>query len=158
MNWRTWCEQIGDQWRDVTDKMSRGRYQPLLLLYQRQHPPLISTHTAPKETTVVQNFVSRLSSEVHSKWLMLCSDILERTLVLLAFLRRETMLVRYMLWACVCLSVTSSCSTKTDKLRIKQATPHDSPGNLVFWRQISPWNSTEVNPCGGAKCRWGGLK
>jgi len=46
----------------VTDKMHRGRYQPLLLLYQRHNPALINTDTAPKETTVVQNFVSRLSS------------------------------------------------------------------------------------------------
>ena len=29
---------------------------------------------------------------------------------------------------------------------------------LVFWRQRSPRNSTGVNPCGGAKCRWSGSK
>jgi len=29
-------------------------------------------------------------------------------------------------------SVTSRCSTKTDKRSITQATPHDSPGTLVF--------------------------
>jgi len=29
---------------------------------------------------------------------------------------------------------------------------------LVFWRQKSPRNSTGVKPCGGAKCRCGGLK
>jgi len=58
----------------------------------------------------------------------------------------------------VCLSVTSRCSTKTAKLRIKQTTPLDSPGTLVFCRQKSPRNSTGVKPCGGAKCRCGGLK
>ena len=40
---------------------------------------------------------------------------------------------------CICLSVctsaTSRCSTEMDKRRIKQTTPHDSSGNLVFWRQ-----------------------
>jgi len=70
----------------------------------------------------------------------------------------RTTLVQYMLWSCVCLSVTSWCSTKTAKLRSKQTTPLDSPETLAFWRQKSPRNSTSVNPCGGAKCRWGWLK
>jgi len=33
---------------------------------------------------------------------------------------------------CLCLSVTSRCSTKTAKHRITQTTPHDTPGTLVF--------------------------
>jgi len=53
----------------------------------------------------------------------------------------------------VCMSVTSRCSTKTDKRRITQTTPHDSPGSLVFLRQRCPRNSTGITPCGGAKCR-----
>jgi len=56
------------------------------------------------------------------------------------------------------VSVTSRCSTKTAKSRITQTTPHDSPGNPVFWSQKSPRNSTRVTPYGGAKCRWGGSK
>jgi len=44
----------------------------------------------------------------------------------------RTMLARYILWACVCLFFTSRCSTKTNKLRIKQTTPLDSAGTLVF--------------------------
>jgi len=64
----------------------------------------------------------------------------------------------YAMGLCLCLSVTSQCSTKTDKLKIKQTTPHDSSGSLVFWRQRSVRNSTGINPCGGAKCRWGWLK
>ena len=56
----------------------------------------------------------------------------------------------------VCLSVTSRSSTKTDKRRIIQITPHDSPGTLVFWCQRSPRNSTGVTPYEGAECRWGG--
>ena len=59
---------------------------------------------------------------------------------------------------CVRLSVTSRSSTKTAKRRITQTTPHDSPGNLVFWCQRSPRNSTEVTPYEGAECRWGGSK
>ena len=55
------------------------------------------------------------------------------------------------------LSVTSRCSTKTAKLRIKQTTPLDSPGTVVSWRQKSLRNSTGINPCGDAKFRLGGL-
>jgi len=36
--------------------------------------------------------------------------------------------------------------------------PHDSPGTLIFWCQISCQNSKGVTPNGGAKCRWGRLK
>ena len=59
---------------------------------------------------------------------------------------------------CVCLSVASQCSTKMAKCRITQTTPHDGPGNLVFWRQRSPWNSTRVTPYRDTKCKWGGSK
>jgi len=51
---------------------------------------------------------------------------------------------------CLCPSVTSRCSTKT------QTTPHDTPGSLIFWCQRSPRNSTGVTPYEGAECRWGG--
>jgi len=51
---------------------------------------------------------------------------------------------------CVRLSVTSRSSTKTAKQRITQTTPHDSTRTLVFWRQRSPRNSTEVTPYEGA--------
>ena len=57
---------------------------------------------------------------------------------------------------CLCLSVTSRCSTKTAKRRITQTTLHDSPGTLVFWSQIYPRNSTGVTPYEGAEYRWGG--
>jgi len=50
-------------------------------------------------------------------------------------------------------SVTSQCSTKMAKRRITQTTPHDTPGNLVSWRQRSPRNSTGVTPYEGAECR-----
>jgi len=49
------------------------------------------------------------------------------------------------------VSVTSRCSTKTAKRRIKQTTPHDTPGTLVFWCQRSPRNSTGVTPYEGAE-------
>jgi len=51
------CGQIGAEWKKVVEKICRGHYQPLLLLYQRDHPPLISTHTAPKQTFMVRSFV-----------------------------------------------------------------------------------------------------
>ena len=57
---------------------------------------------------------------------------------------------------CLCLSVTSRCSTKTAKRRITQITPHDSPGILVFCCQRSPRNSTGVTPYEGAECWLGG--
>jgi len=33
--------------------------------------------------------------------------------------------------------VTNQCSAKTDKRRIMQTTPHNSPDTLVFWCQRS---------------------
>ena len=59
---------------------------------------------------------------------------------------------------CLCLSVTSRCSTKTAKRRITQTTPHDTSGTLVFWYQRSPRNLTGLTPYEGAECRWGGSK
>jgi len=56
------------------------------------------------------------------------------------------------------VSVTSRSSTKTAKRRITQTTPHNSPGNLVFWCPRFLRNSIRVTPYGGAKCRWGGSK
>ena len=58
----------------------------------------------------------------------------------------------------VCLSDTSRSSTKTDKRRITQTTPHDIPGTLAFGCQRSPLNSIGVTPCGGVKCMLGGSK
>ena len=48
----------------------------------------------------------------------------------------------------VCPSVTSRSSTKTAKRRIRETTPHNTSGTLVFWRQRSPRNSTGVTPYG----------
>ena len=61
------------------------------------------------------------------------------------------------IFASVCLSVTSWCSTETPKHRIIQTMPHRSPGTLVFWCQKSWQNSNGVTPNGGTKCRWGRL-
>jgi len=75
------------------------------------------------------------------------------------FLPRDAMHPRYYSHGpCVCLSVTSRCSTKTAKRRITQITPHDSPGTLVFWSYRSARNSTGVTSYEGAECRWGGSK
>jgi len=42
---------------------------------------------------------------------------------------------------------------KTAKRRIKQTTPHDSQGTLVFWRHRCRGNSTIITANGGAKYR-----
>ena len=62
----------------------------------------------------------------------------------------------YRVMLCICgtshgpvsVSVTSRSSAKTAKYRITQATPHNSPGTLVFWRQRSPWNFTGATRMG----------
>ena len=52
-----------------------------------------------------------------------------------SFLPRDAMLARYIMWPCVCPSVTSPSSIKAAKRRITQTTPYDSTGTLVLWRQ-----------------------
>ena len=68
----------------------------------------------------------------------------------LLFTARCSKHARYMPSPCacvyLCLSVTSRSSTKTAKLRITKTTPHDIAGNLVFWCQRFPRNSTGVTP------------
>jgi len=77
------------------------------------------------------------------------------------FLPRDAIHLRYYshgpVSVCLCLSVTSRCSTKTAKRRITQTTPHDSPGTLVFWCQRSPRNSAGDTPYESTKCRVDGL-
>jgi len=58
----------------------------------------------------------------------------------------------------ICVSVTFRYWIKTAKLRIMQIMPHDSPITPVFWCQRSWRNSNGINPYGGDKCKWGGLK
>jgi len=62
----------------------------------------------------------------------------------------------------LCLSVCpSQVGVLLKRLNVgshKLITPHDSAGNLVFWCQRSPRNSTGVTPYEGAECRWGGSK
>jgi len=54
-------------------------------------------------------------------------------------------------------SVISRCSTETAKRKATQTTPHDSPGNVIFWYRKFRQNSNGVIPNGGAECRWGRL-
>jgi len=49
---------------------------------------------------------------------------------------------------CLSVSVTSWCSTKTAKYRIRKTTPHNSPGTLLFWCQRSQRNFTGVTRTG----------
>ena len=57
------------------------------------------------------------------------------------FLPRDAIHPRYYshgpVSVCLCLSVTSRCSTKTAKRRITQTTSHDSPGTLFLTPKIS---------------------
>ena len=59
---------------------------------------------------------------------------------------------------CVCHKSPSRCSTKTAKRRITQTAPHDSPGNLVYWRQRSPRNFTGAQPVWGRQMQVGWVK
>lgn len=49
-------KQIGPKWEHVVDKCSRGRYQPLLLLYTNPNASPISTDTAPKKKVMAPGF------------------------------------------------------------------------------------------------------
>ena len=101
--------------------------------------------------------VVRAETVRRSAW-RIASDLLEAVRYCVAFYRAMlcTRGTRYgPVSVCVCLSVTSRCSTKTAKRRIIQTTPHDTPGTLVFWCQRSPQNSAGVTPYEGAECRWG---
>ena len=44
----------------------------------------------------------------------------------------------YAMALCLCLSVTSRCSAKTDRRSITSTVLHDSPGTLFFWCRRSP--------------------
>jgi len=83
------------------------------------------------------------------------------SLITIAFYYRAMLCIPVLatgLCLCLSVSVTSRSSTKTAKRRITQRTPHNSPGNLVFWCPRCLRNSTRVTPYGGAKCRWVGSK
>jgi len=67
------------------------------------------------------------------------------------FLLHDAMLAQYMPCLCVCLSVTSRCSTEMANHMIQQT------GTLVFWCRISRQISNGVTPSGGVKCKWGRL-
>lgn len=49
-------QQIGPKWEHVVDKCSRGRYQPLLLLYTNPNASPISIDTAPKKKVMAPGF------------------------------------------------------------------------------------------------------
>lgn len=49
-------QQIGPKWEHVVDKCSRGRYQPLLLLYTNPNASPINIDTAPKKKVMAPGF------------------------------------------------------------------------------------------------------
>ena len=77
------------------------------------------------------------------------------------FLPRELCSAWYMRWLCFCLcvSLTSQCSTEMSKCRMMQTMPHDSPGTLIFWSQKSFRNFNGFTPtwapnAGGVGQNW----
>jgi len=78
----------------------------------------------------------------HISSILVCFDVLFHW-----FLPQDAMLPQYMLSYCVRLSVRlssrSQCPTKTAEYRITQTASHDTPGTLVFWRQIS-WRKSST--------------
>uniref|UniRef100_A0A2C9M693 USP domain-containing protein n=1 Tax=Biomphalaria glabrata TaxID=6526 RepID=A0A2C9M693_BIOGL len=48
--------EIGPRWEDVVDKCSKGRYQPLLLLYANPNATPIPMETAPKKRTMAPGY------------------------------------------------------------------------------------------------------
>ena len=75
-----------------------------------------------------------------------------------AFTARRYASAVFAVVACPCLTHARRYCVKTAEHGIAQATPHESPGTLVFCCQRYPRNSTGVTPYGGAKRKWGGLK
>jgi len=75
------------------------------------------------------------------------SDAIHRKFVLL-FTAWRCASAAYAVVVCpsVRLFVTSWYCIKTARHRIIRTTPHDSPGNLLYWRKRSPRNSTWVKP------------
>ncbi|KAL3876171.1 hypothetical protein ACJMK2_034042 [Sinanodonta woodiana] len=52
----TTVRQIGSRWENVVDKCSRGRYQPLLLIYTNPTATPISTETAPQKRIMAPGY------------------------------------------------------------------------------------------------------
>ena len=48
--------QIGPRWEHVVEKCSRGRYQPLLLLYTNPNANPVCTDTAPKKRVMAPGY------------------------------------------------------------------------------------------------------
>jgi len=77
--------------------------------------------------------------------IILCDGIwLSAETSTLWFLQRNAMLARYIPESCVCLSVTSRCSTGMAKCRITQIMSHNIPGTPVFCCGRSWQNSNGV--------------
>ena len=73
------------------------------------------------------------STDIADIWVTWKPGSLIAVLEVEGFTARRHAAVVVCLSVCLCLSVTSRCSTERAKRRIMQTTPHDSPGTLVFW-------------------------
>ncbi|XP_052068327.1 uncharacterized protein LOC127707697 isoform X3 [Mytilus californianus] len=59
--------EIGPRWENVVDKCSKGRYQPLLLLYSNHNASPIATETAPKKRVMAPGYATTPSKGVQEK-------------------------------------------------------------------------------------------
>jgi len=102
-------------------------------LWAKQVPP--KTLQAITEMYFSRGWISLMSLEKRYKIEKSMVELFWLTVAIGLFLPRDAMLARYMLWACVCLSVsiclsvTSRRSTKTARRRIALIAPHN-----VMWR------------------------
>ena len=86
---------------------------------------------------------------IHKKCrITLQPDIYSQSVNLHWFLPHELCLERYILWPCMCVSVTRRSSTKIAKCGMRETTLDDSQGTLVFCWQRSWRNSNEVTRTG----------
>ncbi|XP_071129305.1 serine-rich adhesin for platelets-like isoform X2 [Mytilus edulis] len=59
--------EIGPRWENVVDKCSKGRFQPLLLLYSNHNASPIATETAPKKRVMAPGYATTPSKGVQEK-------------------------------------------------------------------------------------------
>jgi hypothetical protein len=53
--------QIGPQWENVVDKCSKGRFQPLLLLYANPSASPVNVDAAPRKRIMAPGFAPGMS-------------------------------------------------------------------------------------------------
>jgi len=91
----------------------------------------ICTHGRDGEPSPGNSVVIFIASSKNLKLELKSKKLLLFNTTVYKYLPHDIMLARYVPMLCVCLSVTSRCSTETAEHRIAQTMPHGSPGPLV---------------------------